>query len=75
MMNHLLREENLDPENRDELKKLGHKMLEDSLDYLKSVRNRPVWQAMPEEVKSELRITESEMLVKTVLEISRSLSS
>jgi len=39
------REETLDPENWDELKALGHKMVDDMVDHIASVRGRPP--AMP----------------------------
>jgi aromatic-L-amino-acid/L-tryptophan decarboxylase len=48
------REETLDPDNWDEVRRLGHRMLDDMMDYLSSVRERPVWQAVPAEVKQSL---------------------
>ena len=44
----------LDPENWDELRHLGHRMLDDMFDYLGTVRERPVWQPFPEAVKRRL---------------------
>ncbi len=44
----------LDPANWDELRSLGHRMLDDMFDYLKTVRERPVWQPFPDEVKRRL---------------------
>lgn len=41
----------LDPENWESMRKLAHKMLDDMLTYLETVRERPVWQAMPEELR------------------------
>ena len=35
-------EESLDPEDWDELRALGHRMVDDLLDYLRTVRERPV---------------------------------
>ncbi len=46
-------EETLDPDDWESTRKLGHKMLDDMLDYLKTVRERPVWQNVPDEVKSQ----------------------
>jgi len=46
-------EETLDPDDWESTRKLGHKMLDDMLDYLKTVRERPVWQNVPDQVKSE----------------------
>jgi aromatic-L-amino-acid/L-tryptophan decarboxylase len=48
-------EETLDPQDWDELRKLGHKMLDDMLDYLSTVRDRPAWQPVPANVKAHLR--------------------
>jgi aromatic-L-amino-acid/L-tryptophan decarboxylase len=46
-------EETLDPDNWESMRKLGHKMLDDMVDYLKTVRERPVWQNIPEQVKAQ----------------------
>ncbi len=37
-------EETLDPADWEELRALGHRMLDDMVDYLRDVRDRPVWQ-------------------------------
>ena len=42
--------ETLDPENWDEMRVLAHRMVDDAITYLETVRERPVWQAMPEQV-------------------------
>jgi aromatic-L-amino-acid/L-tryptophan decarboxylase len=39
-----VKEESLDPEYWQELRELGHRMLDDMMDYLRDVRERPVWQ-------------------------------
>jgi len=44
----------LDPQNWDELRVLGHRMLDDMFDYLARVRERPVWQPFPDAVKERL---------------------
>lgn len=41
-------ETSLDPENWDELRALGHRVLDDMVDYLQTIRDRPVWQPLPE---------------------------
>jgi len=41
--------ETLDPQNWDEMRALAHRMVDDALTYLETVRERPVWQPMPEE--------------------------
>lgn len=48
-------EETLDPQDWDELRELGHRMLDDMLDYLSTVRDKPAWQPVPESVKAHLR--------------------
>lgn len=42
--------ETLDPENWDEMRALAHRMVDDAISYLQNVRERPVWQEVPEEV-------------------------
>ena len=49
-------EETLDPEDWESMRELGHRMLDDMLDYLKTVRDRPVWQPIPEDVKQKFRL-------------------
>jgi aromatic-L-amino-acid decarboxylase len=44
-------EETLDPEDWESMQVLGHRMLDDMFDYLKGVRDRPVWQHAPDDVK------------------------
>jgi glutamate/tyrosine decarboxylase-like PLP-dependent enzyme len=48
-------EETLDPDDWEALRSLGHRMLDDMLDYLQTVRERPVWQPIPQEVKEHLK--------------------
>jgi glutamate/tyrosine decarboxylase-like PLP-dependent enzyme/GNAT superfamily N-acetyltransferase len=47
-------EETLDPDNWKEIRALGHRMIEDMIDYLQSLRNKPVWQKPTAEVKEVL---------------------
>ncbi len=47
--------ETLDPENWDEMRALAHQMIDDAIDYLQNVAERPVWQAVPEEVQQRLK--------------------
>ena len=44
----------LDPANWDEYRTLAHRMLDESLDYLRDVRQRPTWTPMPSEVRERL---------------------
>lgn len=47
-------EETLDPEDWKAMRDLGHRMLDDMMDYHESIRERPVWQPIPDAVKSFL---------------------
>ena len=49
-----IQEETLDPQDWDELRALGHRMVDDMLTYLQTVRDRPVWQPIPNDVKEQL---------------------
>jgi len=49
-------EESLDPKNWEAMRVLGHRMIEDMMSYLESVRERPVWQPIPASVKQKLSI-------------------
>lgn len=44
-------EETLDPESWDDFRALAHQMLDDMLDHLSSLRQRPAWQPMPDAVR------------------------
>lgn len=44
-------EQGLDPQNWDELRELGHRMIDDMFAYLESVGERPVWKSIPPETK------------------------
>lgn len=46
--------ETLDPENWDEMRALAHRMVDDAITYLETVRERPVWQQTPDEVAARL---------------------
>ena len=41
----------LDPENWEELRTLGHRMLDDMLESIKNVAKGPVWQPMPDTLR------------------------
>src|ERR1041385_1823261 len=43
-------DETLDPENWEDMRALAHRMVDDAITYLETVRERPVWQPVPEEV-------------------------
>lgn len=48
-------EETLDPENWQDFRLQGHRMLDDMFDYIENLRERPVWQPIPEEVRDVFR--------------------
>jgi glutamate/tyrosine decarboxylase-like PLP-dependent enzyme len=48
-------ETTLDPKNWGELRAQGHRMLDDMIDYLEHVRERPVWRPIPQEVRDRFR--------------------
>jgi len=47
-----LTEETLDPEEWASMRTLGHRILDDAIDYLETLRDRPVWQHAPQHVKA-----------------------
>ena len=49
------REESLDPQDWNELKALGHRMVDDMIDYLSSVRDRPTWQPVSDGARDALQ--------------------
>jgi glutamate/tyrosine decarboxylase-like PLP-dependent enzyme len=47
--------ETLDPQNWDDIRAQGHRMLDDMLDYIANVRERPVWRPIPDAVRLRFR--------------------
>lgn len=45
-------EETLDPEDWAAMRALGHRIVDDTMDYLETLRDRPVWQHAPPDVKA-----------------------
>jgi hypothetical protein len=45
----------MDPEDWTELRALGHRILDDMFDRFVGIRDRPVWQRMPDGLRAELR--------------------
>ncbi len=41
----------LDPENWSQIRRLGHQMIDDVMDYLETIGEQPSWKPIPEEVK------------------------
>ena len=44
-------DETLEPEDWQDFRRQGHRMLDDMFDYLENLRDRPVWQPIPSEVR------------------------
>jgi glutamate/tyrosine decarboxylase-like PLP-dependent enzyme len=47
--------ESLDPTDWDELRRLAHRALDDGLDHVQGIRDRPVWTPIPEDVLGRLQ--------------------
>ena len=47
-------EETLDPDNWDTMRRLGHQMIDDVMTYMQTVRDRPVWRPIPDQIRREL---------------------
>jgi aromatic-L-amino-acid/L-tryptophan decarboxylase len=47
--------ETLDPQDWTELRALGHRMLDDMIDHIATVRERPVWQPIPDVARAQFR--------------------
>jgi len=45
----------LDPENWDDFRTLGHQLIDDMVEYLKNIGDKPAWQPIPNEVKAGLQ--------------------
>jgi aromatic-L-amino-acid decarboxylase len=50
-MPHLDKESGLDPSDWQSVRAQGHRMLDDILDYVEHIRERPVWQPIPDHVR------------------------
>ena len=49
--------ESLDPENWDQVRVLFHEMVDDAIDYVQQVRERNIWQQMPDRVLASFNQT------------------
>jgi glutamate/tyrosine decarboxylase-like PLP-dependent enzyme len=47
--------ETLDPQNWDDIRAQGHRMLDDMIDYVADIRERPVWRPIPDEIRARFR--------------------
>lgn len=48
-------EETLDPKDWNTVRTLGRQMVDDMIEYLRTVRERPVWQPIPDHIRDEFR--------------------
>lgn len=55
LQNIIENEIDLDPGDWNEIRELGHQIIEDMIDYLKDLDDRPVWKKVPDKVKENLR--------------------
>ncbi|RLA52261.1 MAG: amino acid decarboxylase [Gammaproteobacteria bacterium] len=46
-------EETLDPQNWNDMRALGHRMIDDAINYLQTVDERPAWQPMPKRLNQQ----------------------
>jgi len=49
-----VKDASLDPTDWEEYRRLAHKVVDECIEYLRTVRDRPVWQPVPAAVKAEL---------------------
>src|ERR1035438_3560724 len=52
---HLHAVSSLDPSDWQSVRAQGHRMLDDILDYVEHIRERPVWQPIPDDVRAHFR--------------------
>ncbi len=57
MTEEAIREETLDPADWGEITQLGHRMLDDVMNDLATIRERPVWKQIPPEAKAMLKVS------------------
>src|SRR5690242_1183866 len=50
-------QESLDPQNWDEMRALAHRMVDDAIAYLQTVRERPAWQPVPDQISARFEAT------------------
>ena len=48
-------DETLDPKDWNDIRALGHRMLDDMFDHIATIRERPVWQPIPDAVRARFR--------------------
>ena len=48
-------EETLDPKDWEEQRQIGHQIIDDMIEHLKNIREKPVWRPIPSEIKDRAR--------------------
>jgi len=48
-------QESLDPQNWEEIRALGYRMMDDAIDYLSTIRDKPAWIETPDRVRRNFR--------------------
>lgn len=48
-------EETLDPDDWQALARLGHRMVDDVIEHMRTARERPAWKPIPNSVKDQLQ--------------------
>jgi aromatic-L-amino-acid decarboxylase len=48
-------EYSFDPQDWEAFRQLGHQMMDDMVDYLQTLHEKPVWQPVPQDVKNEFK--------------------
>jgi glutamate/tyrosine decarboxylase-like PLP-dependent enzyme len=51
----LRHEESLDPQDWEAMRKLGHRMVDDMMSYLRTLRDQPAWRPIPRQAKEKLK--------------------
>ena len=51
-----LAEGTLDPADWEAVRALGHRMVDDMMDYIQTVRERPAWEHIPDQVKARFDV-------------------
>ena len=54
-MNNMKNFETLDPESWDDLRLLAHRMIDDAVNYIEKVGERPVWRPVPEKIRDKFK--------------------
>ncbi|UJR36828.1 hypothetical protein I4U23_029541 [Adineta vaga] len=62
-------EVSLDPSNWNDVRSLGHRIMDDMIDYLRDIRFRPVWRQIPLEIRRTIADTDFPLHGQSALEV------